>query len=692
MHCAFTVQKSTYTKNKSSINHKCVFNRLENFSFTNQNKNEIVKDELSDAVVRFVGVQNLSFRGMCSEELNSLITISYKLGQQNPDTDITQIYQPLTEKSAKKKFISTTIKKQNQIMEKYRKIASCALALDAGKLKSKSYLEFLLVSAIDNLPPLPIYSVSHFNGTTEKYRETVLGILTDLFSKGISIYTIVSDNLGVQKSAIDGKTDASFQYHTEDNRIRVIKWISCFCHSLALAINDYRKIDPIFDEYVNSIIHLGTYLRSKPVFAEIKIVCPGYSNTRWTGIFDLVEWIFNHQELINRHFHSALESPKLRENLDKTLFHAANDYAVILYLVLVAYKFASLQGESDSTSVGYSYPLLAEAAAYSYSITEGNAIAFKLATGLRKAVKTRLENTLDGRFLQFLYNLTYEGRINARVFILDNVTLEDYELINEPPKFLNITDKLQKLINKVKSSYPDAASEALYLSHMLEHRDSSRGKAEPVRQIPDKASIIYDDIASSDSSEFVPSDDEPDIDFLPEAASDEDSLDHDSGDEDQSAGNMEDDARNHSLIIDSPETIPQELVDEWLTPLVTERTSGIIEDGTKYLESICDNAGCEKDLKQLICNQWTTWMLQPLPRTILLGRDKSVKMWDVLRNIEGYNRLAEFARGLLACPASEAAVERWFSAKRRAIQDQRSRMNSETLQCKSLWLSGLFKE
>lgn len=85
-------------------------------------------------------------------------------------------------------------------------------------------------------------------------------------------------------------------------------------------------------------------------------------------------------------------------------------------------------------------------------------------------------------------------------------------------------------------------------------------------------------------------------------------------------------------------------------------------------------------------------ILPPLPLTALLGTDKSTKMSDILRNIEGNNRLAEFTRGLLACPASEAAVERWFSSKRRLIQDQCSQMNGETLQCKSLWLSGLFKE
>ena len=85
-------------------------------------------------------------------------------------------------------------------------------------------------------------------------------------------------------------------------------------------------------------------------------------------------------------------------------------------------------------------------------------------------------------------------------------------------------------------------------------------------------------------------------------------------------------------------------------------------------------------------------ILPPHSRTLLLGTNKSTKMSDILRNIEGNNRLAEFTRGLLACPASEAAVERWFSSKRRLIQDQCSRMNSETLQCKSLWLSGLFKE
>ena len=134
------------------------------------------------------------------------------------------------------------------------------------------------------------------------------------------------------------------------------------------------------------------------------------------------------------------------------------------------------------------------------------------------------------------------------------------------------------------------------------------------------------------------------------------------------------------------------LLKEWLTPLDGFRSQGIIEDGTRYLIGICERGGYSKEKTDIVVKQWLHWLQDPLPESIVRGNDKRpAQVWTVLRTIGSYKYLALIARGLLCCPASEAAVERLFSAKRRAINDIRANMNNETLNAKSMWLSEAFR-
>lgn len=93
-----------------------------------------------------------------------------------------------------------------------------------------------------------------------------------------------------------------------------------------------------------------------------------------------------------------------------------------------------------------------------------------------------------------------------------------------------------------------------------------------------------------------------------------------------------------------------------------------------------------------VVKQWTHWMLHPLPETVERAEIKDATIWEILRHMDDYKDLALIARDLLCCPDSEAAVERLFSAKRRAINDFRPQMKDETLTAKLLWLSRTFRQ
>ena len=185
--CEFSVQKETWRKNPSAIIHQCKALSIDRFLGTSYKAASVTTSTLNEAIVRFAGTENISFRSLSSETLYKVFEQFFLLGQQNPGVELKQIFKKLTLQSARDLFVNISNFYLKKLENLYSLLPCCTLALDAGKLKSKPYLEVMLLSAIDEIPPLSIYSVSNFSGTVISYRNIILNLLKDLKNKKIKV-------------------------------------------------------------------------------------------------------------------------------------------------------------------------------------------------------------------------------------------------------------------------------------------------------------------------------------------------------------------------------------------------------------------------------------------------------------------------------------------------------------------------
>ena len=166
--------KRNMEKNPNAILHKCCAQSLDAYLQNHVEEKESTVDSINRALIAFAGEENLSFRSLASQSLLDVCKLFFQLGQCHPHTDFTDIFKPLTVEKARELFVSITNNYFQRLFKRYSKLPCCALAIDAGKLKSKSYLEIMLISAIDDVPPLSVFSVQNFNGTTKVYREIII--------------------------------------------------------------------------------------------------------------------------------------------------------------------------------------------------------------------------------------------------------------------------------------------------------------------------------------------------------------------------------------------------------------------------------------------------------------------------------------------------------------------------------------
>ena len=72
----------------------------------------------------------------------------------------------------------------------------------------------------------------------------------------------MEDNQREQKSALSEDNPKSIQYQSNKQLIKGILFCPCQCHTLALAIKDFRN-NFIFDDMVSKLIHFSNLFRTR---------------------------------------------------------------------------------------------------------------------------------------------------------------------------------------------------------------------------------------------------------------------------------------------------------------------------------------------------------------------------------------------------------------------------------------------
>ena len=232
-------------------------------------------------------------------------------------------------------------------MKKY--IGFASLAIDGGKVGNDSILNCIIINPLKTLKPLLFDGVYHFTGDSESYKNIVSRIIEELGNIGIIITGIVTDNLRAQVIALDHRDERSIQRNSDIRALKTVLRIPCQCHVVSLAFNDLKST--IFLDGVERTLQIVIKsFRSKKFKKWIGAICPKICPTRWTNIFDILNFFLKHFKRLACIINT--QNPIVREEVDSM----RKDICTVLFHILPnLYGFMFLYNklihilESDST-------------------------------------------------------------------------------------------------------------------------------------------------------------------------------------------------------------------------------------------------------------------------------------------------------------------------------------------------------
>lgn len=153
----------------------------------------------------------------------------------------------------------------------------------------------------------------------------------------------------------------SIQKISENPYIQSIDWISCACHTTALAFKDTVQSIELFDNFKEKLNKTVNFFRSKTVTSIIKIVCPSFCPTRWTNFTYITMFFINKSEIIYNflmnHYYLVqkylVTIKPMNINFENFIFQDIS----ALYWLLMPYKCFINTVESDSFHVAYLFPI-----------------------------------------------------------------------------------------------------------------------------------------------------------------------------------------------------------------------------------------------------------------------------------------------------------------------------------------------
>ena len=421
--CCFAIRSDHFNKMvREDASNKDILLNHEHKSMTLDTYMDIHKRELLPPLIPlisfFVSKANISFRQVSSSYFQELLLMCIKIGQANPGCDPITLIPNLERRSFRNLFVSFAQDEYQKTFSTYKgKVGTC-LTVDGGKHHTRPYLIIAMSNALFDLEPVVVETVRYFKGKTISYSDCLLKITEELSSENIKIAAIITDNLKAQTSAINHSSPNCFQNRSSNPQVKGILWLSCSCHSLALALVDISK-SSVYGVYIETIRKAVNFMHLKSVVNFLKIHCPSSSRTRWTGMWECANFFFKNHEKILNSFIGCQEHDTCYDISDD-IIHAITYYSVAIYLFLLPLKTLTTMLESENYQACYVYPIIIKALEETKNIVAEFGLPASLAIELCKAVNTRLINSQTGRILSLLYLSTPLGRNDARSGASDN--------------------------------------------------------------------------------------------------------------------------------------------------------------------------------------------------------------------------------------------------------------------------------
>lgn len=360
-----------------------------------------------------------SFRSGCSAFINS--NPSIKRNYVLPKAE--DFYKPIQRTQFSANFNSYAKEIEEKCILKFFDLKYCSLALDAGRVNSIPMLNICLINPFNTNGSFLYKIVYYFGGCSNDYINEINIILEELQEKNITVTCFLGDNLRAQLCALKSEEKDSIQKTSKDPHIRTIEWMSCACHTTALAFTDTVNSIEILANFQEKLNKVTNFFRTKTVTSIIQIVCPSFCPTRWTNFTDITMFFINKNDIIYNFLinHYSLVQKYLATNNIKNISIETFIYQDIpaLYWLLIPYKCFVNTIEADSFPVAYLFPVFENFISTLNQTAQkaselGNEAAVTYADSLISSIKYRFEDIYTHKFLKMIWFLTPAGRIHAR--------------------------------------------------------------------------------------------------------------------------------------------------------------------------------------------------------------------------------------------------------------------------------------
>jgi hypothetical protein len=560
-------------------------------------------------------VENGAFRRL----LNAFVDI----GRQDPQFQFGGERCPLTRYRTRKTMIQESVDLSARLIRAFATRPCVSLAIDAGTIERRHFLNVMLLAPYSNLKPFLYDSYEEETLTSDDYGRVIAQIIKELKTKGVRVRSIVGDNLPAQVSALAHWSKRSCLKGIDPD-LNAIKYSPCMCHFMQLVVGDLITADPVIQEFEAILQGMIGVTNSSEVFKILRMRCPQYVKTRWLSRSNVLSWLLSREEILLGIDPERL--PKGRRSTFQELitsenFHKLSIYHRVLHPCVQAVKFF----EQDHITLCHVYPTL-------------------------KTLKRHLKQEEDPLSPDIYECLNY-WRLITNFIQLRKCKLLDMDLVKVA---FWLTSFGCTWLAKAQELIPE--SHQLHLQYEHPQRLAAHGP--------------LDEIMAEVAPRSIPDVNDGD---LPDCRYTGDSV----------TENSFENIPRLPVTSEKKLTFIQEvLVQFLLEQLPPGRSMG---DGTD--DPIQTEESIRSRVMSLISLFFCSDEYGSRCQDTQAGIDKQIELWNFLsRNAPGrpYDQVVERIIWIISIPASEASCERSFSAQKRIMGESRFNSNRDLLRARFL--------
>lgn len=258
-----------------------------------------IRQRIARRIAKFAAEMNISASASASELMElfvlEILAIGINSGRQSNHISPKQLYSRYSDKTMQRYMLQESLNDEKVLINKYIDEKYAAIVVDGGTVANlHSFLSIIASPALKIQPLLvKLYEIGIVQDT-EAYQGFFLDLLDRLHEKEISIASITLDHLAVQNSAIKNIIEKA-----QSPEIKAIKVVGCFCHCINLVFTYSKSQCGVLDNLISDIREVRNFLSCTECKLQVKSRPPGFPDTRWLYIVDLLQYFYNKHSQIN---------------------------------------------------------------------------------------------------------------------------------------------------------------------------------------------------------------------------------------------------------------------------------------------------------------------------------------------------------------------------------------------------------